>query len=207
MTWSASTARESGGRRYDGSPSSSGCMARRAKVLSSRMCWSAASTASSGAATRSRGVGRTGAVECAGARLRRSRRVVGDAMVFRAPLGQVVTVARAVDVDADRGRRESIEDRRGQGRVAQVLAPFAELDIRSERGRGLLVPAIEEVEEHVRGGWFVVASAQLAKANVVNDKPFGARPSPEATLVRLIGETGVEVVDEVDAAGVADADL
>lgn len=66
---------------------------------------------------------------------------------------------------------------------------------------------VEEVEEHVRGRWFVIAAAELAKADIVNDEPLGASPLPEASLVALVGEPGVEVVDEVDAARVADADL
>lgn len=128
-------------------------------------------------------------------------------MVLRALLGQVVAIARAVDVDANRGHGEPVEDRRGQGRVAQVLAPLTEPDIRGERGGGLFVAAIEEVEEHVRRGGLVVAAAQLAEADVVDDEPFSARPAAKSGFVGLIREPGVEVVDQVDAARVADLDL
>jgi hypothetical protein len=71
----------------------------------------------------------------------------------------------------------------------------------------MLVTAIEQVEEHVRGGGFVVATAQVAQPDVVDDQPFRTRPFSEPGVVGLIGEAGVQVVDQVDAPGVADADL
>ena len=138
---------------------------------------------------------------------RRLRGVVDNAPVLGALLGQMVAVARAVDVDADGGHGKPVEDRGSQGRVAQVLAPLAELDIRGDRGGGVFVPAVEQVEEDVRGGGLVVAAAKLAEADIVNDEPFRARPAAHPGFVGLIGEAGVQVVDQVDAAGVADLDL
>ena len=67
--------------------------------------------------------------------------------------------------------------------------------------------AIEEVEEHVRRGGLVVAATQLTEADVVDDEPFSARPAAKSGFVGLICEPGVEVVDQVDAAGVTDLDL
>lgn len=119
----------------------------------------------------------------------------------------MVAVAGAVDVDADRGGGEAVEDRGGEGGVAEVLAPLAQLDVGGQGGRGLLVACVEHVEEHVRRGGLVVAATELAEADVVDDEPVGADPAAEATRVGLVGEAGVEVVDEIDAAGVADGDL
>jgi hypothetical protein len=56
-------------------------------------------------------------------------------VVLGPPSGELVAVARAIDVDADRGHGEPVEDGRGQGRIAEVLAPLAELDIRRDRPR------------------------------------------------------------------------
>jgi hypothetical protein len=59
----------------------------------------------------------------------------------------------------------------------------------------------------VRGGGLVIAAAQLAEADIVDDQPFGARPFSEPGGIGLIGEAGIQVVDQVDAPGVEDADL
>ena len=44
-------------------------------------------------------------------------------------LGDVLAIARTIDVDADRVHGESVEDRGGEGGVAQEAAPVAEPDI------------------------------------------------------------------------------
>jgi hypothetical protein len=46
----------------------------------------------------------------------------------------VLPEARAGDVDADGVHREAVEDRGGQGGVAEVAAPLAERDVRGDRG-------------------------------------------------------------------------
>ena len=68
------------------------------------------------------------------------------------------------------------------------------------------MPAIDEVVEGVGGGRLVGALLDLAEADVVDDEEFWARPALEATRVGSVGEPGVEIVEEIDAAGVAHAD-
>jgi hypothetical protein len=53
----------------------------------------------------------------------------------------------------------------------------------------------------------VLALLHLAEVDVVDDQEIGCGPSLEAALVGGVGEPGVEVVEEVDAAGVADRHL
>ena len=65
------------------------------------------------------------------------------------------------------------------------------------------MPAVEEVEEGVGGGGLVVALLDLAEADVVDDEQVGAGPCLEALGVGAVGEAGMEIVEEVDGAGVA----
>src|SRR4249920_3447780 len=181
-------------------------MATSVKLTRSRSWSSAARSASSGAAISSFDVSDAG-TGAGGRGPERLRGVVDNSVILGAPSGEFVAVARAVDVDADRGHGEPVEDGRRQGRVAEVLAPLAELDIGGEGGGRMLVPAVEQVEEHVRGGGFVIAAAQLAKPDVVDDQPFRAGPFAEPGVVGLIGQARIQVVDQVDAPDVADADL
>jgi hypothetical protein len=44
-------------------------------------------------------------------------------------LGDVLAVARTIDVDADRVHGESVEDRGGEGGVAEEATPVAERDV------------------------------------------------------------------------------
>ena len=120
-----------------------------------------------------------------------------------AGLGHVLAPARAGDVDADGVHRKAVEDRRGQGGVAEVAPPIAERDVRGDRGGHVPVPAIEQVVQGVRGGGFIGPLLDLAQAHVVDDQERRARPALEAAGVGTIGEAGMEVVDEVDAACVA----
>ena len=55
-------------------------------------------------------------------------------------------------------------------------------------------------------GRLVAAFLDLAEADVVDDQEFGPCPSLESAGIRAVGETGVEVVEEVDATRVAHAD-
>jgi hypothetical protein len=63
----------------------------------------------------------------------------------------VLSEARTGDVDADSVHREAVEDRGGQGGVAEVTAPVAERDIRGDRGGNVAMPAVDQVVERVRG--------------------------------------------------------
>ena len=129
------------------------------------------------------------------------RRALGGA-----GLGDVLAPTRAGDVDADGVHGEAVEDRGGEGHVAEVAAPVAERDVRGDRGGDVGVPPIEEVVQGVRGGRLVGALLDLAEADVVDDQEFGARPGLEAAGVGAVGEAGVEIVEQIDAAGVAHAD-
>jgi hypothetical protein len=62
-------------------------------------------------------------------------------------LGDVLAVARAVDVDVDRVHGEAVEDRGGEGSVAEEAAPVAERDVRGDGGGDAGVPPIDEVVE------------------------------------------------------------
>src|SRR5258705_1068941 len=61
---------------------------------------------------------------------------------------------------------------------------------------------IDEVVQGVRGRRLLGAPLDLAKAYVVNDQERRPRPALEATGVGAIGEAGVEVVEQIDAARV-----
>lgn len=66
--------------------------------------------------------------------------------------------------------------------------------------------AVDQVEKRVGGGRLVVALLHLAEADVVDDEEVGASPALEAAGVRVVGEAGVEIVEEIDAPGVADVE-
>lgn len=68
------------------------------------------------------------------------------------------------------------------------------------------MPAIEQVVQRVRCGGFIGALLDLAQAHVVDDQEGRACPALEAASVGAVGEAGVEVVDEVDAARVTHLD-
>ena len=68
------------------------------------------------------------------------------------------------------------------------------------------MPTVDEVVEGVRGGRLVTALLDLTEADVVDDQELRTRPGLEASRVGSVGETRVEVVEEVDAARVAHAD-
>jgi hypothetical protein len=117
----------------------------------------------------------------------------------------VLAPAGSADVDADGVHREAVEDRGGQGGVAEVAAPIAERDVGGHRGRHVTVATIDEIVQRVRRGRLLRAPLDLAEADVVDDQEFRARPALESTGVGAVGEAGMEVVEEIDAAGVAHA--
>ena len=92
----------------------------------------------------------------------------------------MLAVAGAVDVDADGVHGETVEDGGGDGGVAEVASPFAKIDIGGNGGRELAMPAVDEVEEGVRGGGLVVALADLAETDIVDDQQIGTCPGLEA---------------------------
>jgi len=65
------------------------------------------------------------------------------------------------------------------------------------------VPFVDQVEERVGGGRLVLAFPHLPEADVIDDEQLGPGPGPEAAGVGVVREPGVEVVEQVDAAGVA----
>ncbi len=135
----------------------------------------------------------------------RARSALGGAL-GGAGLGDVLAVARAVDVDADCVHREAVENRRGKRGVAEVAPPFAERDVRGDCRGNPAVASIDEVVEGVCGRRLVTALSDLAEADVIDDEEIGTRPALEAARVRSVGEPGVQVVEEIDAACVAHGD-
>jgi hypothetical protein len=65
------------------------------------------------------------------------------------------------------------------------------------------MPTVDEVVEGVSRRRFVAALLDLSKADVVNDQEVRACPGLEAAGVGAIGEARVEIIEEIDAAGVA----
>src|SRR5215211_2483649 len=139
-----------------------------------------------------------GAARCVLARLGAA---AGSALVR-----DVLAVARALDVDPDRVHGEPVEDGGGERGVAEVLAPVAERDVGGHGGRGAAVSAIDQIVEGVGGGRLVAVLLDLAEAHVVDDEELGGGPRLETAGIGAIGEPGVEVVEQVDAAGVAQAE-
>jgi len=65
---------------------------------------------------------------------------------------------------------------------------------------------LDEDVQGMRGGRLVGAPLDVAEADIVDDEEVRTRPAVEATRVGPIGETGVKVVEQIDAARVAHAD-
>src|SRR3954462_12989269 len=65
------------------------------------------------------------------------------------------------------------------------------------------VPPIDEVVEGMSRGRFIIALLDLAESDGVNLQEIEASPGPEAAVVGAIGEAGVEIIEEIDAASVA----
>ncbi len=104
---------------------------------------------------------------------------------------------------------EAVEDAGGHGVVAEVAPPLPQIDIGRDGGGELAVPAIDEIEEGMRGGGpRRRATADLAEADIIDDEQVGAcpRPSPSRKGWVLSSQAGVEVVEQIDGAGVAQGD-
>jgi len=67
------------------------------------------------------------------------------------------------------------------------------------------VSTVDEVEKGMGGGGLVVALADLAEADVVDDDQVGSGPRAKSTWIGVVGEACMQVVQQIDAAGVADA--
>ncbi len=120
--------------------------------------------------------------------------------------GDVLSVAGAVDVDADGMHGEAVEDGSGDGGVAEVAAPLAQIDVGGD-GRGEpSVSSVDEVEEGVRRGGLVVVLADLAEADVVDDQQVGASPGLESHRIGVVCKSGVQVGEQVGAASEAERD-
>lgn len=131
----------------------------------------------------------------------------GHATLLGALPREVLAIAGAVDVEADGTHGEAIQDGDGQGGIAQVAPPGAQLDVGGKGGGGAPVPAVDEVEEGVCRRWLIVALLDLAESDVINEQKFDRSPALEALRVGAVGEAGVEIVEEIDGASVADGHL
>src|ERR1700759_5780544 len=58
-----------------------------------------------------------------------------DATAGGALVGDMLAIARAIDVDPERMHGESVEDGGGEGGVAEVLAPVGARDVGRQSGR------------------------------------------------------------------------
>lgn len=119
----------------------------------------------------------------------------------------MLAIAGAGDVDADGEHREAVEDGHRDGGVAEVSTPVTESNVGGYGSGGLSVPAVDQIEEGVRGGGLVLVLLDLAEPDVVDDEQLGPRPGLEAARVGAVSEAGVEVVEQVDASGVAHREL
>lgn len=119
----------------------------------------------------------------------------------------MLAVAWAVDVDADGVGGEAVEDGGGERGVAEVLAPGGELQVGGDGRRSVHVAAVEQGKEHMGRGRLVAAALELAEADVIDNQELGTAPGAHAPLIGAVGEARIEVVDEVDAAGVADGEF
>src|SRR5262245_63528740 len=76
-------------------------------------------------------------------------------------VGDVLTIARAIDVDPQRVHGEAVEDGGGEGGIAEVTPPVAERDIGAHGGRGATVPTIDQIVEGVGGRGLVTVFLDL----------------------------------------------
>src|SRR5260370_38783451 len=147
-----------------------GCTATRALAATSSACSSRMMAARSGATTRSGTVGgaMVGGEACR--RVMASRRVrAGGGALAGALGGEVLSVAGAVDIDANGVHGKAVEDRRGERGVSQKASPVAEGNIRGDRRGDLAVTAIDEIVERVSGGGAVARLPALTHTDVAGE--------------------------------------
>jgi hypothetical protein len=63
------------------------------------------------------------------------------------------SVARSFDLDDDCMLQQSVEQRGGDGWIAERLAPFGEAAVRGDDHRILLVARVDELEEQIAAAW------------------------------------------------------
>lgn len=65
---------------------------------------------------------------------------------------------------------------------------------------------IDEVVDGVGSGGLVVALAHMTETDIIDDEEARTYPGLEAPQVGVVGEAGMEVLKEVDAADIAHGD-
>lgn len=120
---------------------------------------------------------------------------------------RALAIAGAVDVDPNRLHGKPVEDGGGDGCVAKVTAPVAELDVRGHSGTCVAVTLVDEVVKGMGSGGLIGTLSDLSDPDVINDEQFGFGPRLEAFRICLIGKASVQVIEQVDATGVTDGDL
>jgi len=118
-----------------------------------------------------------------------------------------LAIAWSINVDPDGLHGEPVENGGSDGCVAEIPAPLAELDVRGYGSAAVAVTLVDEVVESVGSGGLVGTLSDLSDPDIVNDEQFWFGPSLETLWIGLVGEASVQVVEQVDATGVADGDL
>ena len=110
-------------------------------------------------------------------------------------------IARPLDLDDDGVMEESVEQRRGDDRVAEDVAPFGEAAVGGEDHRTLFVAGIDQLEEQV-----ATAGDDRQVADLVDDEQRGAsqptKAFAQASFALGLGQRSDDVGEgrEVDAA-------
>src|SRR5512132_2723749 len=98
------------------------------------------------------------------------------AEVFRDEVGVLAkAIARPLDLEDDGVMEEPIEQRRGDDRVAEDVAPFGEAAVGGEDHRPLFVAGIDQLEEQV-----AAAGDDRQVADLVDDEQRGAAEPADA---------------------------
>jgi len=114
-----------------------------------------------------------------------------------AQAGKVLAVAGAVDVEADGGHGEAVEDGGGDGGVTEVLSPGAELEVGGDGGGAELVPAINQIPEHMGRGRGVAMGGDLAEADEFAGYGFSARDAGEVVVFVQVAGLGAALAQPV----------
>jgi hypothetical protein len=107
----------------------------------------------------------------------------------------------------DRGAvDETVEERHGQRRVAQVFAPGVKINV-GHQGRGTL--AVASVDDLVKqaGRLRILRAFDQVEAKFVDDEQFLAGIITQAFGQAMIGQGGGQVVQQIGTGDVADAKL